>query len=94
MIAFVPGDLAASRTTTISVFHHALRGATDRLGARKRDPGGVLVPLDRRRALLLIYPRYPGKRVFITGQAFGLVVWVRDLYFTIINERQVPTDIS
>jgi len=39
--------------------------------------------------LLLIYALYRRDPVFIAGQAFGLVVYMRNLYFIIINGRQV-----
>ena len=39
-------------------------------------------------ALLLIYALYRRDPVFIAGQAFGLVVYVRNLYFNIVNGRQ------
>src|SRR5512133_87098 len=42
--------------------------------------------------LLLIYALYRRDPVFIAGQAFGLVVYVRNLYFIIVNGRQVSTD--
>ena len=43
--------------------------------------------------LLLIYALYRRDPVFIAGQAFGLVVYMRNLYFIIINGRQaVATD--
>jgi lipid-A-disaccharide synthase-like uncharacterized protein len=43
--------------------------------------------------LLLIYALYRRDPVFIAGQAFGLVVYIRNLYFIIINGRQtVATD--
>ena len=38
--------------------------------------------------LLLIYALYRRDPVFIAGQAFGLVVYIRNLYFIIINGRQ------
>jgi len=38
--------------------------------------------------LLLVYALYRKDPVFIAGQAFGLVVYVRNLYFVIINGRQ------
>ena len=39
-------------------------------------------------ALLLIYALYRRDPVFIAGQALGLVVYVRNLYFIILNGRQ------
>jgi lipid-A-disaccharide synthase-like uncharacterized protein len=39
-------------------------------------------------ALLLIYALYRRDPVFIAGQALGLVVYVRNLYFIIVNGRQ------
>ena len=61
----------------------ALRGAVDRLRARrqKRHPDRILVLLDRRRrdaARLCALPQDP---VFILGQAFGVFVYLRNLYF-------------
>ena len=38
--------------------------------------------------LLLIYALYRRDPVFIAGQALGLVVYVRNLYFIIVNGRQ------
>src|SRR5213083_2141932 len=38
--------------------------------------------------LLLIYALYRRDPVFIAGQAFGLVVYVRNLYFIIVSGRQ------
>ena len=38
--------------------------------------------------LLLVYALYRRDPVFIAGQAFGLVVYVRNLYFIIVNGRQ------
>src|SRR6266853_2451611 len=39
-------------------------------------------------ALLLVYALYRRDPVFIAGQALGLVVYVRNLYFIIANRRQ------
>ena len=39
-------------------------------------------------ALLLVYALYRRDPVFIAGQALGLIVYVRNLYFIIINGRQ------
>jgi len=39
-------------------------------------------------ALLLVYALYRRDPVFIAGQALGLVVYVRNLYFIIVNGRQ------
>lgn len=41
--------------------------------------------------LLLIYALYRRDPVFIAGQALGLVVYVRNLYFIIVNGRQAST---
>jgi lipid-A-disaccharide synthase-like uncharacterized protein len=41
--------------------------------------------------LLLVYALYRKDPVFIAGQAFGLVVYVRNLYFVIINGRQTAS---
>jgi lipid-A-disaccharide synthase-like uncharacterized protein len=38
--------------------------------------------------LLLIYALYRRDPVFIAGQALGLVVYLRNLYFIIVNGRQ------
>jgi lipid-A-disaccharide synthase-like uncharacterized protein len=38
--------------------------------------------------LLLIYALYRRDPVFIAGQAFGLVVYVRNLYFIVVSGRQ------
>ena len=38
--------------------------------------------------LLLIYALYRRDSVFIAGQALGLMVYVRNLYFIIVNGRQ------
>jgi lipid-A-disaccharide synthase-like uncharacterized protein len=42
--------------------------------------------------LLLIYALYRRDPVFIAGQALGLVVYIRNVYFIIMNRRQVPAD--
>jgi len=39
-------------------------------------------------ALLLVYALYRRDPVFIAGQALGLVVYIRNLYFIIVNGRQ------
>ena len=39
--------------------------------------------------LLLIYALYRRDPVFIAGQALGLIVYFRNVYFIIINGRQV-----
>ena len=38
--------------------------------------------------LLLVYALYRRDPVFIAGQALGLVVYIRNLYFIIVNGRQ------
>ena len=38
--------------------------------------------------LLLVYALYRRDPVFIAGQALGLLVYVRNLYFIIVNGRQ------
>ena len=43
-------------------------------------------------ALLLVYALYRRDPVFIAGQALGLVVYVRNLYFIVISGRQVSAD--
>ena len=42
--------------------------------------------------LLLAYALYRRDPVFIAGQALGLVVYLRNLYFIILNGRQVSAD--
>jgi lipid-A-disaccharide synthase-like uncharacterized protein len=42
--------------------------------------------------LLLIYALYRRDPVFIAGQGFGLIVYLRNLYFIVINRRQVASD--
>jgi lipid-A-disaccharide synthase-like uncharacterized protein len=42
--------------------------------------------------LLLIYALYRRDPVFIAGQALGLLVYTRNLYFIIVNGRQVSAD--
>ena len=64
--------------------HHALRGAMDRLraGRQERDADRVLVLLDRRRdpaVGLRALPR--ATRSSSLGQAFGVFVYARNLYF-------------
>jgi lipid-A-disaccharide synthase-like uncharacterized protein len=39
-------------------------------------------------ALLLVYALYRRDPVFIAGQALGLVVYIRNLYFIILTGRQ------
>ena len=39
-------------------------------------------------ALLLIYALYRRDPVFIVGQAFGVLVYLRNLQFVIVNRRQ------
>src|SRR5271169_3930307 len=39
-------------------------------------------------ALLLVYALYRRDPVFIAGQALGLVVYIRNVYFIIMNRRQ------
>jgi lipid-A-disaccharide synthase-like uncharacterized protein len=41
--------------------------------------------------LLLAYALYRRDPVFIAGQAFGLLVYGRNLYFIIVNGRQAST---
>src|SRR5712675_560902 len=38
--------------------------------------------------LLLVYALYRKDPVFIAGQALGLLVYIRNLYFIIVNGRQ------
>jgi lipid-A-disaccharide synthase-like uncharacterized protein len=42
--------------------------------------------------LLLVYALYRRDPVFIAGQALGLVVYTRNLYFIIVNGRQASAD--
>src|SRR5436190_1236177 len=43
-------------------------------------------------ALLLVYALYRKDPVFIAGQAMGLFVYVRNLYFIVIHGRQTAAD--
>jgi lipid-A-disaccharide synthase-like uncharacterized protein len=43
-------------------------------------------------ALLLVYALYRKDPVFIAGQALGLLVYLRNVYFIIINGKQVAGD--
>src|SRR5690242_21806219 len=43
-------------------------------------------------ALLLVYALYRRDPVFIAGQAFGLVVYLRNLYFIVTHGRQAALD--
>ncbi|AND89721.1 lipid-A-disaccharide synthase-like uncharacterized protein [Bradyrhizobium diazoefficiens] len=43
-------------------------------------------------ALLLVYALYRKDPVFIAGQALGLVVYLRNVYFIIINGKQVSSE--
>ena len=43
-------------------------------------------------ALLLVYALYRKDPVFIAGQAPGLVVYLRNVYFIIINGKQVSSE--
>ena len=42
--------------------------------------------------LLLVYALYRRDPVFIAGQALGLVVYVRNLYFISVNGRQASAE--
>jgi lipid-A-disaccharide synthase-like uncharacterized protein len=42
--------------------------------------------------LMLIYALYRRDPVFIAGQALGLVVYVRNLYFIVTNGRQASAE--
>jgi lipid-A-disaccharide synthase-like uncharacterized protein len=44
--------------------------------------------------LLLIYALYRRDPVFIAGQGLGLVVYIRNLYFIIINGRQASCAVA
>src|SRR5580700_11422518 len=39
-------------------------------------------------ALLLVYALYRKDPVFIAGQALGLLVYIRNVYFIVVNGRQ------
>jgi len=43
-------------------------------------------------SLLLVYALYRRDPVFIAGQALGLIVYVRNVYFIIINGKQVSSN--
>jgi lipid-A-disaccharide synthase-like uncharacterized protein len=43
-------------------------------------------------ALLLVYALYRKDPVFIAGQALGLLVYLRNVYFIILNGKQVAGD--
>lgn len=43
-------------------------------------------------ALLLVYALYRRDPVFIAGQALGLVVYLRNVYFIILNGKQVSSE--
>ena len=43
-------------------------------------------------ALLLVYALYRRDPVFIAGQALGLLVYIRNLYFIAIQKRQVVAE--
>jgi lipid-A-disaccharide synthase-like uncharacterized protein len=43
-------------------------------------------------ALLLVYALYRRDPVFIAGQALGLVVYLRNLYFIAIHRKQLTAD--
>jgi lipid-A-disaccharide synthase-like uncharacterized protein len=43
-------------------------------------------------ALLLVYALYRRDPVFIAGQALGLLVYIRNLYFIAIQKRQLTAD--
>jgi lipid-A-disaccharide synthase-like uncharacterized protein len=40
--------------------------------------------------LLLVYALYRRDPVFIAGQAFGLVVYIRNVYFIMLTRRAAP----
>jgi lipid-A-disaccharide synthase-like uncharacterized protein len=42
-------------------------------------------------ALLLVYALYRRDPVFIAGQALGLLVYLRNVYFIVLNGRQVSS---
>ena len=44
-------------------------------------------------ALLLVYALYRRDPVFIAGQSLGLLVYVRNVYFIIINGQRTPADV-
>src|ERR1700739_4337444 len=43
-------------------------------------------------ALLLVYALYRRDPVFIAGQALGLLVYIRNVYFIILNRREMSPD--
>ena len=43
-------------------------------------------------ALLLVYALYRRDPVFIAGQALGLVVYIRNLYFILLTGRQASAE--
>lgn len=43
-------------------------------------------------ALLLVYALYRKDPVFIAGQALGLFVYLRNLYFIVVHGRQTAAD--
>jgi lipid-A-disaccharide synthase-like uncharacterized protein len=43
-------------------------------------------------ALLLVYALYRRDPVFIAGQALGLIVYLRNLYFIALHKEQVTAD--
>ena len=43
-------------------------------------------------ALLLVYALYRRDPVFIAGQALGLVVYIRNLYFIAMRRRELTAD--
>jgi lipid-A-disaccharide synthase-like uncharacterized protein len=43
-------------------------------------------------ALLLVYALYRRDPVFIAGQALGLLVYLRNVYFIILNGKQVSSE--
>ena len=45
-------------------------------------------------ALLLVYALYRRDPVFIAGQALGLLVYIRNVYFIVLNGRQVASSES
>ncbi len=73
-----------------ALLHDALRGAVDRVRARRpqRHPGRVLVFSIGGGMLLFVYALYRRDPVFILGQGFGVFVYLRNLYFVMRERKQ------
>ena len=86
--------LGRARLRRAGVFHHALRGAVDRLRTRaqERDPGGVLVLLDRRRGAAADLRHRQRDPVFIAGQALATIIYIRNIMLIVEEPRQGVED--